>query len=91
MTARLGAVVRRGGRQTDGVEVPPRPERPLPVELARRVGGGLDVLLLWDRHSGRVWVRVLHCGSGRSFTVDASPSKALDVFYHPFAYRLAKA
>ncbi len=50
MTARLGAVVSRGGSRTDDVEVPPP-----------------------------------------SFTVDASPSNALHVFYHPFAYGIAKA
>jgi hypothetical protein len=59
-----------------------------PVELAARAGDGLDVLLLWDRPSGRVWVDVLHVRSGRRFAVDASPDNALDVFYHPFAYAM---
>jgi hypothetical protein len=59
------------------------------IELARRGGDGLDVLLLWDRCSGRVWVDVSRVSSGRSFTVDASAGNALDVFYHPFAYRTA--
>jgi hypothetical protein len=57
-----------------------------PVELAGRAGDGLDVLLLWDRRSGRLWVDVLHVRSGRSFAVDARADNALDVFYHPFAY-----
>jgi hypothetical protein len=59
------------------------------IELARRSGGGLDVLLLWNRPSGRVWVRVRHVGSGTSFTVDARPNNALEVFHHPFAYETA--
>jgi len=57
-----------------------------PIELAARDGGGVDVSLLWDRGSGRLWVDVLHVATGRRFRLAAERDKALDVFYHPFAY-----
>lgn len=56
------------------------------VELAVRKGDGLEVSLLWNRSSGRVWVDVLHVFTGESFQVDADPARALDVYRHPFAY-----
>jgi hypothetical protein len=61
------------------------------VELAERRADGLEVALLWNRSSGSVWVDVLHVATGESLTIDAEPAKALDVFYHPFAYCLATA
>jgi hypothetical protein len=61
----------------------------LPIDLAARRGDGLDVMLLWDKQSGRLWVDVLHLRTGRTFEVDAKPENALDVFYHPFAYGMA--
>ena len=61
------------------------------IDLASRRGDGLDVMLLWDRQSGRLWVDVLHVNSGRTFEVEAKPGNALDVFYHPFAYGMARA
>ena len=61
------------------------------VELATRSGDGLEVALHWDRRSGCLWVDVLHLATGETFTVDAQPAHALDVYYHPFAYCLASA
>lgn len=66
-------------------------ERAGVVELAARRGDGLEVALLWNRHSGSVWVDVLHVATGESLIVDAEPAKALDVYYHPFAYCVAVA
>jgi hypothetical protein len=66
-------------------------ERAGVVELAARAGNGLEVALLWNRHSGSAWVDVLHVATGESLTVDAEPARALDVYYHPFAYCLAEA
>jgi hypothetical protein len=59
--------------------------RPI-VDLADRQSDDLDVVLLWSRESGRVWVTVTHRRSGRTARIDATPAKALDVFEHPFAY-----
>jgi hypothetical protein len=61
------------------------------VELAARQSDGLEVALLWNRHSGSLWVDVNHVATGESLSVDAEPSKALDVYYHPFAYCLPEA
>jgi hypothetical protein len=66
-------------------------ERAAVVELALRKSDGLEVALLWSRRSGAVWVDVLHVRTGENLTIDADPDKALDVYYHPFAYCLAGA
>jgi hypothetical protein len=52
---------------------------------ADRHGDGLDVVLMWARHSGRFWVTVTHRRSGRTAKIDATPTNALDVFTYPFA------
>ena len=57
------------------------------VELADRHSHDLDVVLLWSRSSGAVWVNVTHRRSGRTARIDAMPADALDVFEHPFAPR----
>jgi hypothetical protein len=59
---------------------------PRVVELAERTGDGLQVVLYWDRLTGRLWVDVIN-RDGVTMVVDAPPDRALDVFYHPFAYR----
>jgi len=56
------------------------------VDLADRHSDGLDVVLMWGRHSGQLWVEVTHRNSGRTARIDAEPHDALDVFHHPFAY-----
>jgi len=56
------------------------------IDLAERRSADLDVVLLWGRRSGRLWVSVTHRRSGRMMRIDASPANALDVFRHPFAY-----
>ena len=61
------------------------------VELDSRQGDGLEVSLYWNRRSGRVWVDVSHVHTGESFTVEADPARALEVFNHPFAFCLAAA
>jgi hypothetical protein len=56
-----------------------------PVELAERAADGLEFSLWWDQPTGRLWVTVQN-RLGGSWTLDAPPEQALDVFYHPFAY-----
>ena len=56
------------------------------VDLAERHSDDLDVVLLWARRSGRLWVRVTHRRSGRTARINATSTNALDVFHHPFAY-----
>jgi hypothetical protein len=58
------------------------------VDLAERHSSDLDVVLLWGRRSGRLWVTVTQ-RSGRTARISATPANALDVFRHPFAYARA--
>ena len=59
------------------------------TELANRSGDGLDVSLVWAKGDGRdeVVVRVTDVREGDYFEISAEPARALDVYYHPFAYR----
>ena len=56
------------------------------VDLAERHSLDLDVVLMWGGRSGRLWVQVTHRATGRTASIQASTSNALDVFNHPFAY-----
>jgi hypothetical protein len=55
-------------------------------ELAHRVNGGMEVTLFWDVRENRLAVTVSDPRSGESFVLDTELSKALDVFYHPYAH-----
>jgi hypothetical protein len=57
------------------------------VELDARATGSSQVRLLWHRCSGRTWVEVTPHGPGERFQVEAAPSLARTVFWHPYAYR----
>jgi hypothetical protein len=67
------------------------PSDQLIVDLAERHSDDLDVLLLWARRSGRLWVTVTHRRSGGTARINATAANALDVFRHPFAYERAVA
>jgi len=58
-------------------------------ELAHRSGDGLDVTLVWVRgdDGDTVVVCVSDGREGAYFEIPAEPYLALDVYYHPFAYR----
>ena len=56
------------------------------TELAHRTSNGLDVSLLWSRHTGRLVVTVNDMHTDESFSLDAPSHRALDVYRHPFAY-----
>jgi hypothetical protein len=57
------------------------------VELDARTAGSIQVRLLWRSCSGRTWVEVTPFGPGERFDVEAAPSLARTVFWHPYAYR----
>ena len=63
------------------------------TELASRSGDGLDVTLAWANRDGRdeVVVRVTDVREGDYFEIPAEPARALDVYYHPFAYQAVGA
>jgi len=58
-----------------------------PQELARRNGDGLDVTLFWRRSDGKLTVSVTDEKTRDWFELRVSGERALDAFYHPFAYR----
>jgi hypothetical protein len=59
------------------------------MELAQRSGDGMDVTLVWLRgdDENKLVVCVCDWREGAYFEIRAEPFLALDVYYHPFAYR----
>jgi hypothetical protein len=62
------------------------------TELAHRSGNGVDVTLVWSRADGpdgedEVVIWVCDRREGAYFEIPAAPHLALDVYYHPYAYR----
>ncbi len=55
-------------------------------ELAHRSGDGLDVTLYWRRGPKRVSVCVCDHRRGAYFEIRPPADRALDAFYHPYAY-----
>ncbi len=68
--------------------MPVTSERPsaLTRELAQRLSGGVEVLLLWHPDVEWVEVAVRDSRTGVEFQLDVPPSDALDAYYHPYAY-----
>ena len=59
------------------------------TELAHREGDGVDVTLLWVRadREDQALVCVYDRREGAYFEIPTERYLALDVYYHPFAYR----
>jgi hypothetical protein len=55
-------------------------------ELAARDNDGVHVLLLWHPAENAVTVSVEDARFGESFRIAVAPDRALDAFYHPYAY-----
>jgi hypothetical protein len=55
-------------------------------ELAARESDGIHVLLLWHPGDNALTVSVEDARVGDRFQVEVAPDRALDAFYHPFAY-----
>jgi hypothetical protein len=55
-------------------------------ELADREIDGVHVLLLWHPVENALTVSVDDARLGDSFQFAVAPERALDAFYHPFAY-----
>ena len=55
-------------------------------ELAARESEGLYVRLLWDPIADAVTVAVEDLRAGDRFNLAVARERALDAFYHPFAY-----
>jgi hypothetical protein len=59
---------------------------PYTRELADRESDGIHVLLLWHPDENALTVSVEDARVGDRFQLAVSPERALDAFYHPFAY-----
>jgi hypothetical protein len=55
-------------------------------ELAQRLSGGDEILLLWNPLDGHVEVSVRDVDTGVGFQLEVAPGSALDAFHHPYAY-----
>ncbi len=55
-------------------------------ELAQRLSGTDEVLLLWHPESDRVKLAVRNVATGVGCQIEVAPADAIDAFYHPFAY-----
>ena len=55
-------------------------------ELAARDSDGVHVLLLWHPAENAVTVSVEDARFGESFRIAVASDRALDAFYHPYAY-----
>ncbi len=62
------------------------PATPQTRELAARDSDGIHVLLLWDPRENELTVAVEDARDGDRFQLAVAPERALDAFYHPFAY-----
>jgi hypothetical protein len=60
---------------------------PAPIrELAARESNGIHVLLLWHPNVNALTVSVEDARVGDRVQLAVAPDRALDAFYHPFAY-----
>jgi hypothetical protein len=55
-------------------------------ELAVRDSDGIHVLLLWHPDDNELTVSVEDARAGGRFQFAVAPDRALDAFYHPYAY-----
>jgi hypothetical protein len=55
-------------------------------ELAAREGDGIQVTLLWHPGDNALTVSVADTRIGREFQLAVAKDRALDAFYHPYAY-----
>jgi len=55
-------------------------------ELAVRESNGVHVVLSWNPDENGVTVSVEDARFGDRFRISVAPDRALDAFYHPYAY-----
>jgi hypothetical protein len=55
-------------------------------ELAQRLSGTIEVLLLWHPDTAGVELSVCDLATGAGFHIDVKPGNAMDAFCHPYAY-----
>ena len=62
------------------------PATPQTRELAARESDGFHVVLLWHPRETALTVSVEDARVGERFQLAVAHDRALDAFYHPFAY-----
>ena len=60
--------------------------RPPTRELAQRLSGMDEVLLLWYPEGDQVELAVRNVATGTGCQIEVARADAIDAFYHPFAY-----
>ena len=55
-------------------------------ELAQRLSGTDEVLLLWHPESERVELSIRDLATGTALHLEVAPASAMDAFYHPYVY-----
>jgi len=55
-------------------------------ELAQRLNGGVEVLLLWHPELDLVELCLHDIATGEELQIEVAPGDANDAFYHPYAY-----
>jgi hypothetical protein len=55
-------------------------------ELAQRLSGAEEILLLWHPGCEQVEVSVRDVDTDIGFHLEVAPGSALDAFHHPYAY-----
>ena len=78
MTARSPVTQMEGGAMTSAP--------PTTGELAVRESDGVRVLLLWHPREDAVTISVEDSRAGHGFELAVERERALDAFYHPYAY-----
>jgi hypothetical protein len=58
-------------------------------ELAQRLSGNDEILLLWKPLCEQVEIAVRDVETGIEFHLEVAPGNALDAFHHPYAYAAA--
>ena len=58
-------------------------------ELAHRQSANLEVTLLWNRRSRRVWISIYDLANDEQRAVLVPEDRALDAFNHPYVYLAA--
>ena len=61
-------------------------KRKITRELAQRLSGTVEVLLLWQPEGDQVELSVDDLATDAGFHLDVAPANAMDAFYHPYAY-----
>ena len=55
-------------------------------ELAQRLSGGVEVILLWHPEIHLVELSLHDIATGAGFQIEVAPCDAIDAFHHPYAY-----